>query len=457
MPSSGIFAIIGEVVKKMSIIADDIAVAAKPLSKASGKLGAIVVDDGAVTAKGLGGVAQERELAMIGKLATISFFGNKLLLGAGFIALNAFAPAVTPIILLAGGAYLAYESAAEVKEKLPHAAKWLGHKVGFIKDKPVASNYKNEEQEPGWFERQLGKMDASKKPWVRKVAAWFGTGHERRVISDLTTKDTILSAEIIVISMKYMLAGGAAISLGVLSANLLAIGVIATALVYGVVAGVVRTDNMAAALARTEGQSWFAKAKRGLGYGITQAFPYAMTGIGMLGIAAMGWIGGAIVLGGLGLTALPFAGTLLGQLAYGLAAGGAIIASKSAIGFVANKTGLSKIFAKKPAAKKNTDVAITAAKPDALQPMLGAKAEPVAAAAEPAASPAESAGVAAAEPAAGVNVAAEPAASPAESAGVVAAESAASPAESAVETSGVGTKRPVPPVNAASAPPKAAP
>lgn len=266
-------------------VLDDVATLTK---LAAHKTAGVVGDDLALNAKQVAGMAAERELPVVWAVAKGSLL-NKLILVPGALALSAVAPWAVKPLLLVGGAYLCFEGA----EKIWHA----------------------------WSHR-------------RHPAAHGGHPHqpsERERISGAIRTDFILSAEIIVIALGV----AAASSFPVRAAVLAAIGLGMTVGVYGLVAGIVKLDDLGL---------WLAASRRAgprlAGRAIVAAAPWLMRCLGIAGTVAMFLVGGGLVVHAwpalhhaieTALHALPAAG-LLGHAAEalaGLALGGLLLAAVS--------------------------------------------------------------------------------------------------------------------------------
>lgn len=245
MAFSGLLALLDDI----SAIADDVATLTYAASK---KATGLVTDDMAVTAEQALGIRRERELPVVWRVARGSLFNKGVILVPAALALNAFAPwALTPILML-GGLYLSYEGVEKIVHKVRHPADHV--KTHATPAAPV---------DPEAFEQQ-------------------------RVQGAIRT-DLILSAEII------------AISLGVVAsepfwtqvAALYVISVVMTAGVYGVVALLVRLDDMGLALVEAEGSFV------GLGKAILAGTPHLLKLISWVGTVAMLLVGGHILLHGI--------------------------------------------------------------------------------------------------------------------------------------------------------------
>lgn len=277
---------------------DDVAGAA---SKAGAKAAGVVIDDTAVTPGYVVGLAPARELPIIGKIALGSLRNKLLLLLPVALLLSAFAPwGITPLLLM-GGSYLCFEAAEKIWEKLAHHA-----------------------------------------PTDTAIAAITSPDElEARQVSGAIRTDLILSGEIMAIALGEIT--GQSIMAQALALVLVAIAI--TAGVYGAVALLVKMDDIGLALSRRSGA-----ATRAAGRGLVKAMPHVLAALGVIGTAAMLWVGGGIILHaleGLGLpapahllhdwahhaeAALPLAGAVdwlvysAGSAVVGLAVGALIVA-----------------------------------------------------------------------------------------------------------------------------------
>jgi uncharacterized protein len=295
--ATGLIALLDDVAGIAKIAAASLDDAAGQAGRASAKAAGVVIDDTAVTPSYVVGFAAERELPIIGKIALGSLKNKLLFLMPAALALSLLAPwAITPLLML-GGAYLCFEGAEKVYEKLvPHAADGHGDSLGAAIADP-------------------NKLEAEK-------------------VGGAIRTDFILSAEIMAIT----LASVADASFATRAVVLGIVGVGITALVYGFVALIVKADDVGVVLARSR-----AGVTRALGNGLVHGMPYLLKLLGIVGTAAMIWVGGGIVLHGLeeyGLGALPHAvhdvaeaaahavpaGRAVGSGLFGLVIGGAIVA-----------------------------------------------------------------------------------------------------------------------------------
>jgi len=261
--ASGLAALLDDVAAITKLAAaslDDVSAAA---GKASVKSAGIVIDDTAVTPNYVVGFSPDRELPIIWKIALGSLRNKIVFLLPGCIALSAFLPwALTPLLMI-GGAFLCFEAAEKIAEKLFHAE---GH---------AAEEGRDPCDDPAEVEAE-------------KVAGAIRT-------------DFILSAEI----MALALADIADKPLLEQAAVLAVVGILITVGVYGVVALIVKMDDIGLNLARR--RVGFVRA---IGRGLVKGMPGLLAALGVIGTAAMLWVGGGIIVHGMevfGLAAIPHA------------------------------------------------------------------------------------------------------------------------------------------------------
>ncbi|MCD0422218.1 DUF808 domain-containing protein [Rubrivivax sp. JA1024] len=305
MAASSLLALIDDI----ATVLDDVALLSKLAAK---KTAGVLGDDLALNAQQVTGVAAERELPVVWAVAKGSLL-NKAILVPAALAISAVAPwAVTPLLMI-GGAFLCYEGF----EKLAH--KFL-HRGG------------DDDAHRAELRAALDQPD------VDLVA------FEKERIKGAIRTDFILSAEIIAITLGTVAEAEFMTRVLVMSGVALAM----TVGVYGVVAGIVKLDDLGLRLQRAG-----SAALRSLGDGILAAAPWLMKFLSVAGTAAMFLVGGGILvhgvhpvaeavehtLGGLG----GVAGAVLPALANGLlgVAAGAVV--------LAGVTLAQKLFARAPA------------------------------------------------------------------------------------------------------------
>ena len=224
---------------------DDVGAAA---GRASMKAAGVVVDDTAVTPGYVRGLAAERELPIVRKIATGSLRNKLLFILPVAILLSQVAPVLVEIILMAGGAFLCYEGAHKI----------VGAVRGTDHDHDVP-------------------------------AAALGPEAEKATVAGAIRTDFILSAEIMVISLKEVL-DEPFVTRAVI---LVVVAILITVVVYGVVAAIVKMDDVGLSLASRSSES-----ARRTGRALVRAMPVLLRCLATIGIAAMLWVGGHILLVG---------------------------------------------------------------------------------------------------------------------------------------------------------------
>ena len=245
MAASSLLALIDDI----STLLDDVAVLTKvAATKTSGVMG----DDLALNAEQVSGVSVDRELPVVWAVAKGSFI-NKLILVPAALLTSAFLPVAILPLMMIGGLFLCFEGV----EKLAH--RYL---------------HRDDAPKPG----ELLKIVAD--PTVDLVA------FEHDKVKGAVRTDFVLSAEIVVITLGTMAA--APLMQQVVALSAVAIG--ATVLVYGLVAGIVKLDDLGLALHRQKDAT-----ARSFGAFILRAAPILMKSLSVLGTAAMFTVGGSII------------------------------------------------------------------------------------------------------------------------------------------------------------------
>ncbi len=226
---------------------DDVGMAA---SKAGTKAAGVVIDDAAVTPSYVTGFTPDRELPIIYKITRGSLINKLLILLPAALLLSYFLPwSITPILML-GGAYLSYEGAEKVIEKLG------GAKHGATMEDPITD---------------------------------FAQFERDRVKGAIRT-DLILSAEIMAITLNEVAAESLMTRAGVLAV----VGIGITFVVYGAVAMIVKMDDVGLHLAKKP-----STLVQSIGKLLLLAMPKLLVALSLIGTVAMLWVGGGIVLHGL--------------------------------------------------------------------------------------------------------------------------------------------------------------
>jgi predicted DNA repair protein MutK len=253
--SIGLIALLDDVAAIAKVAAASIDDVAAQAAKAGAKAAGVVIDDAAVTPRYVVGFAAERELPIVYRIAAGSMRNKLLILLPAALALSVFAPGVITPLLMLGGAFLCYEGAEKVFEAvMPHAA------------------HEHEAQ-------------------VETFALSAETLEDQKIASAIKT-DFILSAEIMAITLAAIPAGSIWMQAAVLAA--VAIGI--TVAVYGGVALIVKADDAGVHLARSALAPLMV-----VGRGLVKAMPVFLRILGIVGTAAMVWVGGGIVVHGLEL------------------------------------------------------------------------------------------------------------------------------------------------------------
>jgi uncharacterized protein len=241
----------------ITTILDDVAVLSKVAAK---KTAGVLGDDLALNAQQVAGVAADRELPVVWAVAKGSMV-NKAILVPAALAISIFVPWLVVPLLMLGGAFLCYEGFEKLAHKLLHSkAEDDAHHAALVQ--------------------------AVADPAVDLVAL------ERDKIKGAVRTDFILSAEIIVISLGTV----ADKPFGTQLAVLVAIAVLMTVGVYGLVAAIVKLDDAGLALTRSG-----SAALQGLGRAIVRGAPWLMKALSVAGTAAMFLVGGGILVHGLPL------------------------------------------------------------------------------------------------------------------------------------------------------------
>jgi predicted DNA repair protein MutK len=250
MPS-GLIALLDDVAMIAKLAAasiDDVGAAA---GKAGTKAAGVVIDDTAVTPRYVVGLAPERELPIIGKIAWGSVKNKLLFLLPAALLLTAFAPFLVTPLLMVGGSYLAFEATEKILEKL------LG-------------DHTNEA-------KVVEAIDDPK-------------GLERMQVTGAIRTDFILSAEIMAIALASL----GSLSLLTTAIALAVVALAITAGVYGVVALIVKLDDIGLHMAKRRNAG-----ARAFGQMLVRVVPRLLAALSGIGTAAMLWVGGGILLHGL--------------------------------------------------------------------------------------------------------------------------------------------------------------
>ncbi len=246
--SGGLAALLDDIAALAKLAAasvDDVGAAA---SKATAKAAGVVVDDTAVTPRYVHGFAAERELPIVKQIAMGSIRNKLLIILPIILLLSQFLPWLLTPILMLGGTYLCFEGAEKIWERLTH-------------------------------------HEAHEAP-----AAMVGPDHEKSMVRGAIRTDLILSAEIMVIALDEV----ADEPFVTRTLVLVIVAFVITAIVYGVVAVIVKMDDVGLRLA----QQPSATSQR-VGRLLVRAMPKVLAALSTIGIIAMLWVGGHILLNGM--------------------------------------------------------------------------------------------------------------------------------------------------------------
>ncbi|MHB1122340.1 MAG: DUF808 domain-containing protein [Ramlibacter sp.] len=262
----------------IATILDDVSILSKVAAK---KTAGVLGDDLALNANQMVGLNAERELPVVWAVARGSFV-NKAILVPAALAISAFAPwAVTPLLMV-GGAFLCYE--------------------GFEK---LAHRFLHSRAEDEAHHEELKRAVVDPQVDLRAV--------EKDKIKGAVRTDFILSAEIIAITLGTVAQSEFMVQVAVLTA----IALLMTVGVYGLVAGIVKLDDLGLYLSRKP-----AAAARAIGSGILGLAPWLMKALSIAGTAAMFLVGGGILVHG-----FPVLAHAIEALAHDMATGVGVLVS----------------------------------------------------------------------------------------------------------------------------------
>ncbi len=245
MPSS-FFALLDDIAvlaRAAAASVDDVIAGA---SRASAQATGVVIDDAAVTPQYVQGLSPKRELPVVWRIARGSLL-NKALIIAAILPLSLFLPKVLPWLLILGGTYLAYEGA----EKIWH---WWAHRG----------------------EPAPGPEEVTER----------STADEDQIVRAALRTDIVLSGEIMLISLASIDATGWVIQLVIL----IVVAIAMTLGVYGVVGLLIKLDDVGIWLMKRS-----TEAAKKLGAAMVKAMPVVFQLLTIVGVIAMLWIGGQIL------------------------------------------------------------------------------------------------------------------------------------------------------------------
>ncbi|MCJ2084069.1 DUF808 domain-containing protein [Methylobacterium sp. J-090] len=297
--SVGLLALLDDVAALARVAAASLDDVVAQAGKAGTKALGIVIDDAAVTPRYVVGFAAARELPIVWRIAVGSLKNKLLFLLPGALLLSYLVPWVITPLLMLGGLYLCYEGA----EKILHA---LVPAPAHAPEAAVAT----------------GPQDAQAQ-------------EDQRVRGAIQT-DFILSAEVMALTLASLTTESTVTQAAILAV----VGIGVTLFVYGVVALIVKADDAGVALAGNDrpastllglrddtpgaAASGTDRALRpvtqGFGRALVVGMPYFLSGLAILGTAAMLWVGGGILLHGLEHFGVTAPAHLVHDAAKGMAA-----------------------------------------------------------------------------------------------------------------------------------------
>jgi len=244
----------------IAAVLDDVAILSKVAAK---KTAGVLGDDLALNAEQVSGVKADRELPVVWAVAKGSLL-NKLIIVPAALAISAFAPPLITILLVLGGLFLCFEGFEKVFHKFfPHNENQSNH------------------QEQTHQEKLLALADES----IDLVE------FEKKKIKGAIRTDFILSAEIVVIVLGTVQEAAFETQVAVVSGLALAI----TFGVYGLVAAIVKLDDLGLYLLRKSVSGRFNSLQRTLGRGLLIFAPALMKTLTVVGTIAMFLVGGGIL------------------------------------------------------------------------------------------------------------------------------------------------------------------
>jgi predicted DNA repair protein MutK len=272
--ASGFFAILDDIAALM----DDVAVASKVATQ---KTAGILGDDLAVNAEKATGFLSSRELPVLWAITKGSFI-NKLIIVPIALLLNIFFPVAIKFILVMGGFYLAYEGMEKIVEYLFHRKK--------------SENLQTTEE----LQDDL-------------------TAEKLKVRSAVTT-DFILSIEIVIIALGTALESSMIIQILTVSV----VAILATVGVYGIVALIVRMDDVGYKLIKKSGEKGFLFT---LGTLLVKALPVLIKVLAIVGTIALLLVSGGIFSHNINFLhhLLPDLPAILKELLIGVVAGALVV------------------------------------------------------------------------------------------------------------------------------------
>ncbi|WP_166908298.1 DUF808 domain-containing protein [Mycobacterium sp. DL440] len=248
--SAGLFGLLDDIAALARLAAASIDDIGAATGKATAKAAGVVIDDTAVTPQYVHGIAADRELPVVKRIAIGSLRNKLVFILPAALLLSQFAPWLLTPILMLGATYLCFEGAEKVW------GRFLGH----------------------------GGHDTHGEP-----TAAVGGDAEKYMVTGAIRTDFILSAEIMVIALNEVANQPFVPRLIILAI----VALVITAVVYGVVAGIVKMDDIGLLLAQRS-----SKVAQKIGRGLVAGMPKLLSALSTIGTVAMLWVGGHILLVG---------------------------------------------------------------------------------------------------------------------------------------------------------------
>ena len=283
--SGGLVALLDDIATLAKVTASSVDDVAAGAVKVSSKAVGVVIDDTAVTPQYVAGLNPKRELPIIAKIARGSLINKLFIILPIALLLTWLAPHVLPFLLVVGGAYLCFEGGEKVLEKIG----WL----------------------PGLHEEHEEGGAASAEEL------------EKSIVSSATRTDLILSSEIMLVSMAGLSNEHGAMRVAVL----IAVAFFMTFFVYGLVALLVKADDVGVRLARgaLEPEDNRPGPVDNVGRTIVRVMPHVFGVIGVVGTVAMLWVGGHLVIENLAEVGVPIFHHVLEAAEHAVSAGGGFV------------------------------------------------------------------------------------------------------------------------------------
>lgn len=289
MAIASLFALLDDIAS----VLDDVAVLSKLAAK---KTAGVLGDDLALNAQQVSGVQVNRELPVVLAVAIGSLW-NKAILVPAALLVSAFAPWLVTPLLMIGGAYLCYE--------------------GFEK---IAHSFLHKQKDDDAHKAELTAVRSDPDADI--------VTFEREKIKGAIRTDFILSAEIIIIALGTVATQPLMTRIGVL----VAIALLMTVFVYGLVALIIKLDDLGLWLQQKKHAAAIAAGNM-----LLRTAPWLMRFLSVAGTVAMFLVGGGILIHGIPTLAhwlesvYPAGGiiatlvSMLGSAVFGMIAGGTVL------------------------------------------------------------------------------------------------------------------------------------